>query len=246
MARPSLPKETVAGWALETFCTVSNCILINNAAAGEGGGFYTGNGGIIINSWIVGNYAPSGGGAYGTTFGTVVNCVVTNNSAGLGSGVAVCKVYDSLLTGNGQRANSGSAAYLSTLVNCTVVGNTSAGLGAANGCTLVNSIIYYNNSGLYANCYQCQLTNCCTTVGNGTPSLSNGSISNAPGFVNPSGDFHLNGWSRCIGAGNATIVTNSTDLDGNPRIINGAVDMGCYEKSIALPKPGALCKPEQH
>jgi hypothetical protein len=222
------------GVVLETFCTVSNCILVNNAAASQGGGFYTGNGGAIINSWIVGNNAPTGGGAYGVSGGIVANCIVTNNSAGNGSGVAFCNVYDSLLTGNGQRANSGSAAYISTLVNCTVAGNTSTGLGAANACTLKNSIIYYNNKGVYADCYQCYISNCCTTIGLGNTTVANGSISNAPGFINPSGDYHLNGWSRCIAAGNTTIITNSTDLDGNPRIVNGAVDMGCYENQSPL------------
>ena len=221
------------GVVTESSCTVSNCIIVNNAAPYEGGGCYLAPGSVVMNSWIAGNYAPAGGGAYGSTYGMLVNCVVTNNSAGTGSGVAFCNVYGSLLAGNGQRAGaSGSAAYISTLVNCTIAGNTSSGLGAADGCTLVNSIIYYNNNGFYADCYQCQLTNCCTTLGPGTSSLSNGSISNAPGFVNPSGDYHLNGWSRCIGAGNTNYVTRSTDLDGDPRIVNGAVDMGCYENPL--------------
>jgi hypothetical protein len=218
------------GVVMESSCWVSNCIIVNNAAATEGGGCYSGNGSPIINSWIAGNTAPTGGGFYGVSSAPVVNCIVTNNSAGNGSGVALCSVYDSLLTGNGQNLHNGSAAYISTLVNCTVAGNSSIGLGAANGCTLVNSIIYDNHNAAYADCYQCYLTNSCTTIGSGNNGpLVNGCISNAPGFVNPSSDFHLNGWSHCIAAGDASIVTNSTDLDGNPRVINGAVDMGCYE-----------------
>jgi hypothetical protein len=218
------------GVVMESSCWVSNCIIVNNGAQNQGGGCYSGNGSPIIDSWISGNTALTGGGVYGAGFAPVVNCIVTNNSAPNGSGVANCNVYDSLLTGNGQTAHSGSAAYFSTLVNCTVAGNYSIGFGAANGCRLANSIVYYNSNGAYADCYQCNLTNSCTTIGIGnTGPLINGSISNAPGFVNPAGDYHLNGWSHCIGAGNTAYVTNSTDLDENPRIVNGAVDMGCYE-----------------
>src|SRR5437667_6508269 len=43
------------------------------------------------------------------------------------------------------------------------------------------------------------------------------------------GNFRLQPGSPCINAGNNFYVSTSTDLDGNPRIINGTVDMGAYE-----------------
>ena len=43
------------------------------------------------------------------------------------------------------------------------------------------------------------------------------------------GDFHLQPNSPCINSGNNSYVTSSTDLDGNPRIVGGTVDMGAYE-----------------
>ena len=222
------------GVVAETFCVISNCVISGNTSAGNGAGSESVNGSLLVNCILSGNIAMnggSGGGAYGNT---LINCIITNNNAANGGGVGNCTVFDSLLTGNGSSNNvsgtSGGAAYISTLNNCTLAGNFSQGLGAANGCTLNNSIIYYNVNGFYADCYMCRLTNCCTTLGNGNSSLPNNSISNAPGFVNPAaGDFHLNPWSRCIDAGDSAIVTNSTDLDGNPRIVGAAVDMGCYE-----------------
>ena len=35
--------------------------------------------------------------------------------------------------------------------------------------------------------------------------------------------------SPCINAGNNTYVVGSTDLDGQPRIVGGTVDMGAHE-----------------
>ena len=42
-------------------------------------------------------------------------------------------------------------------------------------------------------------------------------------------DFHLQTNSPCINAGANTYVDTDTDLDGNPRIAGGTVDVGAYE-----------------
>ena len=52
--------------------------------------------------------------------------------------------------------------------------------------------------------------------------------------MNPSaGDFHLQYNSPCINTGGNVWVTTTNHLDGNPRIVGYAVDMGAYEKSPA-------------
>jgi hypothetical protein len=67
-----------------------------------------------------------------------------------------------------------------------------------------------------------------------------GNINADPLFVDPAnGDFQLRPGSPCINAGsNAAILATgvATDLDGNPRIASGTVDLGAYE----LPDPATL------
>ena len=51
-----------------------------------------------------------------------------------------------------------------------------------------------------------------------------------PLFADPShNDYTLAENSQAINAGNNTYVTTETDLAGNPRILNGTVDLGAYE-----------------
>ena len=165
---------------------------------------------VVSNCVIVGNSAANaGGGAY---LGTLNNCTLTANSAAI-SGGACC----------------GSLAGASgTVRNCTLSGNSAfISGGGAYAAPLTNCIVYYNTAPTGPNQYASGLRYCCTTP---LPVSGAGNFTNAPLFVDQAGsDLHLQTNSPCINAGSNAYVVGSTDLDGNPRIVGGTVDVGAYE-----------------
>jgi PKD repeat protein len=209
---------------------VSNCVLIANGAGDEGGGA---SGGTLYNCALIDNWAINVGG--GAARSALNNCSVRNNSVccGSGGGAYSGTLNNCTLTGNAAEY-AGGGASASSLNNCTLAGNRvdgtdpGAGGGGAYGGTLNNCIVYFNTATNGANYWGDWLPNyCCTTP---MPTNGVGNIDNAPLFVDPAaGDLRLQANSPCINSGNNSYVTNTTDLDGNPRIVSGTVDIGAYE-----------------
>jgi hypothetical protein len=89
--------------------------------------------------------------------------------------------------------------------------------------------VYYNFAPTNQDFRAGTLNYCCTTpLPGGT-----GNITNAPVFL-ATNDLRLAPGSPCIDAGSNAYATGATDLDGNPRIVGGTVDMGAYEFQGAL------------
>ena len=187
---------------------------------------YDGNGAenwIGTNTYVRGFTLKNGSG--GTCAGIFEQCVVTGcGSSGINHSVAVnCLSYDN----NGI---NGGGAIGSLLVNCTVANNHASQAGSGvYCCTLRNCIVYggpiYNLSGTYAS----REPLLSRTLGI-TSFMQDNVYTGDPRFVDAAnGNYRLSSDSPCINAGANSYAVGETDLDGNPRIGNGTVDIGCYE-----------------
>jgi len=180
--------------------TVSNCVLMGNSASSYGGGSYYGT---LTGCTLSGNEAYDGG---GSARGTLHNCIISGNSA----------------------SSYGGGSYFGTLNNCTLTGNSTdyRGGGSSFG-TLHNCIVYFNTASYSGdNWYDSTVSYSCTTPDPG----GNDNITDDPQFVDAANsNLYLQASSPCIDAGNNDYASGSTDLAGNPRIIDGTVDMGAYE-----------------
>ena len=238
-------------YATNNTVVVSNCFFVRNSAYQFGGGAYNGfiqncsvvqnnayNGGglassLATNCLVLSNTATANGG--GAHSATMKNSKLIQNSAVLGGGTYFCSHFGCLMVSN-QGFNLGGAIYnAQSVYSCTIIGNSALqGSGGINSSTFVYDSIIYSNTvsvGSTPNYSGVSLAyNCCTTP---LPSGGGGNITNNPGFVDFSGgDFHLSQNSPCINSQD-TVASIAADLDGNPRIVDGFLDIGAYEYQSA-------------
>ena len=218
--------------------TVQNCNISENTADDDGGGFYSDNGGTIQNSTIIGNSASDdGGGVYCYQGASVLNCIIKENKANDGAGgINNGILQNCLIIGNSASDDGGGILNFGTLLNCTISENSASDYagGVIGSGETYNSIIYYNTANFYDNInggtikYSCSLP---------LPS-GEGNIFLLPDFVDLNGgDYHLNEFSPCVDSGTNAFAGGDWDLDGNPRINDGIVDMGAYE---FVPEPSSI------
>jgi hypothetical protein len=205
------------GGAFDSYLT--NCVLLTNSASAGGAVSFCG----LDNCRLAGNTASLGG---GTEYGGLNNCVLVGNLASEGAGAWCGSLNNCLVTGN-SADSLGGGGFGCTLNNCTVVSNSATSGGGINGGTANNCIVYYNSGSSNANFADATLAFSCTTP---APASGSDNFDCEPLLVNlAGGDFRLQTNSPCINAGNNNYAPAVPDLDANPRVRGGTVDVGAYE-----------------
>ena len=224
--------------------TLTNCILRENVSTNQGGGAYAAT---LYDCVLETNTAVFGGGAALSTLSgcTVISNVAINAGGGaytsvlhrcnvsfnitenFGGGASKSTLNNCLLYANFAGSQAGGAVD-STLNNCTVLRNGALlNAGGVQNAKVVNSIVYFNQSGLVP--YEHDLstfTNSCTTP---LPPGA-GNTDEDPQFVQWStGHARLLPTSPCLNAGSNGLAVGALDLDGNVRTNLAVVDMGAYE-----------------
>jgi hypothetical protein len=215
--------------------TLTNVSITNNMAFTPGGGIYNQNSSpILINVSITNNSTSSNGGGIvnSSSFPILINVTIANNSA-LGYGGGIFDQYSSPILTNVTIANNRSSlgggicgfVYSNPEIRNSIIwGNTLLDGVTPDNVTNYNS----SNSIAYAN-----------SLLEGT-TATNGIILNFdPKFANASnGNYRLLPNSPAIDVGNNAYYSSDSipdlshiiiDLDGNPRIFNGVIDLGAYE-----------------
>ncbi len=208
--------------------TIARCSVIGNSA-GNGAGIYVdvSSSAIISECIVKDNTATDTGGGIdiGFTAGAdpiIENCLIIGNTAPQGAGIH-------------------SVDSNPVFMNCTIADNTATqdggGIscydyyGEGNGPTVVNTILWGDTAGGSSNeVYvdfgaSIDFTYCDIEGG----WAGNGNIQSDPLFMG-GGDYHLNTGSPCKDAGdNDPPGLPPTDKDGQPRVMDGTVDMGAFE-----------------
>ena len=216
---------------------IHNSIFNNTTDSGGGISLFAAGTPTLLNNTISGNGAEyEGGGIYAVNqsdANIVQNLITGNRSPGSGAGLYISPP-------------SGTRGAL--LVNNTIAGNfggdSSLFLGGFDAqVQLVNNIVaaastvpavlcdttysatppVFDHNDLFNSAGPAASGSCAQVVG------TTGNISADPKFAS-TGDFHLQGTSPAIDAGNSSALSlPATDLDGMPRISGVAVDQGVYE-----------------
>jgi hypothetical protein len=215
---------------------MDSCTFTGNAA-GFGGAIAQRGGALVADRCVfTGNYATgpysNGGGAIqaGLVDMTLTNCLFANNATAADDiGIGVINAESIALL------RSGITSPVK-IVNCTFVGNWTGETTVANivadnaNVVMVNSIVRGGDS---------SLGDIHTSGGSVSVTYSNtqrgfagtGNITADPLFVNAAtGNYRLQPTSPCLNKGSAAAPNlPAIDLDGAPRIMGSAPEMGTYE-----------------
>jgi hypothetical protein len=166
------------------------------------------------------------------------NCLLSDNLGSWGGGItsdnATTVATDCLFVGNNTTGGGGAVCGVDgtvILAHCTIVNNAADSGGAAilswaANVVVSNSILWENGVDPIVgsvNVAHCDVQGGCAGLGN---------IDRDPLFIDfATGDYHLRRRSPCVNEGDPGFVSSmgETDIDGEPRVQGGFVDMGADE-----------------
>ncbi|MHC4228040.1 MAG: choice-of-anchor Q domain-containing protein [Planctomycetota bacterium] len=196
--------------------TVRNCMFIRNYAASQGGGMFNfdGSNSIVSSCMFIGNWSNDGGGMFNSSrhngpaiYPTVANCTFSGNSATLdGGGIHNRRLAKPILT------------------NCILWANSDN-----SGMDELAQIYTSDEGGAPVVNYSC--------IQGGWSGAGSNNIDINPLFIYPPTDqYHLLPSSPCINSGDPSYLAapDETDIDGDPRVMHGRVDMGADEFTSIL------------
>lgn len=224
-----------------------NCIFSRNRAKYGGAVFNAASNPTLAKCCLRGNRAAKGGGIYNTKSNPIVtNCLLSGNLANGNGGGMYCEnsrgtfgsctfAENSGLNGNALAFDSFEQKYLSNV-------------------RLINCILWNGGNEIWNN-DRSQIALAYSNVRRHRP--DEGNIPADPCFIKPGhwdpngtpedpnddfwidGDYRLNPCSPCINRGDPNYICgpNEIDLDGNPRMIGGRIDMGAFEYTFIYDKP---------
>jgi len=186
---------------------------------------------VITNCIIRGNSTKFFAG--GVMYGTVNNCIISGNSASYFGGGNIGGILNNCLISGNSASSDAGGVYFGTINNCTVVDNVSTNAGGVYDCTIYNSIIWSNSAfAVSNNYYDCDIKySCSVPLPPGAGNISTDPELITPPLLKGEGGFlwGLKSTSPCRNTGTNAFAPMPFDLAGAPRIIDGIVDMGCYE-----------------
>lgn len=195
--------------------TFTNATFSNNAAIDRGGASFAGYKAILTfyNGVVFGNSALSGGGFYN-------------------SYKSASNLYNTTMTGNSATSKGGAiynGTYCSPTIFASILWNDTAGTMKNGTDEIYNASTTSVPTVTYSDIQLSDTSN----LWSDTSNKINTNLNADPLFASANNpcDLHLQSSSPLINAGPATANSDS-DQDGNPRIVNGLLDIGAYEYQL--------------
>lgn len=199
-------------------CVITRCFDSSPNANNRLGAVYIIGKGELRNSLVCNNRVKGCAGVYlgpleddmhAPTIdpGSMINCTVVSNAA-----------HDAQAKGFCGGVHVGTGTVAAKVVNCAIANN-------------VNEKVALDEKANNFSGNESGVSHCAAPVAIGSDAVS-GDL----GFVDAEGfDWHLKVQSPCRNRGlKEPWMSSATDLDGNPRVFGGRVDIGCYENQTPM------------